>query len=314
MPGRGQDAPGLLERLGLALILLWLVTVLSFLMLFAMPGDPVLILLAEQNVAITAETVAAVRAEWGLDRSLPVQYLTWLQGFLVGDWGNSFRTERPIVEEFARRLPVSLALGFGGIALALILAVPLGFRAALHPHGLVDRMARGFTVLTQAVPAFWLGLVAIWVFAVALDIVDVFTGPLAERLVLPILLIALYTAGSLTRVYRAELLDAAAQPMFRTARAKGLSRGQALWRHGHRRALFGLAGALTPEFGWVVGGTAVTEVVFGLPGISQFLVESIGARDYFVLQAYVVVIALGMLLVAFAVTALRRGLDPTLPR
>ncbi len=310
----GERRSGAVGWLFRVVILLAVVSVAAFAVLHAVPGDPVIIALSVQNLPVTPETVAALRAEWGLDRPLAAQYLHWLAGFLSGDWGVSFRTTRPILEEFGRRVPVSMALGFGGLALALVVAVPLGFAAAVRPGGLADRVARAVTVLTQAVPAFWLGLVAIWLFAVELGVLQAFTGPLSERLVLPILIVALYSLGSLTRVYRAELLAAVETPMYRTARAKGLSRPAAIWRHCHRRGLFGLLAALTPEFGWVIGGTAVTEVVFGLPGISQFLVESIGARDYFVLQAYIVVIAVWMLAVFTAADLLGRVLDPRVSR
>ena len=308
--GDGAHGLSLVGRLIRSAVLIWAISVAAFALLYAVPGDPVIITLSVQNLPVTPETVAAMRAEWGLDRPLAEQYVRWLAGFLSGDWGVSFRTAQPILEEFARRLPVSMALGFGGLALAMSVAVPLGFAAACRPSGLADRVARAITVLTQAVPSFWLGLVAIWLFAVEFGVLQAFTGPLGERLVLPILIIGLYSLGSLTRVYRTELLAAAEAPMFRTARAKGLSRASALWRHCHRRSLFGLVAALTPEFGWVIGGTAVTEVVFGLPGISQFLVESIGARDYFVLQAYIFVIAVWMLVVFAAAGLAGRLLDP----
>lgn len=306
----GAHRSGPIGRLVRLAVLIWAVSVAAFALLHAVPGDPVIITLSVQNLPVTPETVAAMRAEWGLDRPLVQQYAHWLAGFLSGDWGMSFRTSQPILDEFARRLPVSMALGFGGLALAVLVALPLGFAAACRPRGLADRVARAITVLTQAVPSFWLGLVAIWLAAVELGLLEAFTGPLGERLVLPILIIGLYSMGSLTRVYRTELLAAAETPMFRTARAKGLSRASALWRHCHRRSLFGLMAALTPEFGWVIGGTAVTEVVFGLPGISHFLVESIGARDYFVLQAYIFVIAIWMLAVFGAAGLAGRLLDP----
>ena len=302
--------PSLAARLARSLALMWLVSVASFAMLHAMPGDPVVITLSVQNVPVTPDTVAALRAEWGLDRPLIEQYWRWLADFLSGDWGVSFRTAQPVLEEFARRLPVSMVLGFGGLGLAVAVAIPLGFAAASRPGGGADRAARAITVLTQAVPSFWLGLVAIWLFAVELGVLRAFTGPLVERLVLPVGMVALYSLGTLTRVYRTELLAAAEAPMFQTALAKGLSRPQALWRHAHRRALFGLVASLTPEFGWVIGGTAVTEVVFGLPGISQFLVESIGVRDYLVLQAYIFVIALWMLAVSALAAVAGRVLDP----
>lgn len=287
-------------------------SVLAFATLRAMPGDPVEIALAAWNVAATPETVAALRRQWGLDQGLAGQYLSWLGRFLVGDWGVAFRTGRPILNEIVERLPISAALGFGSLALASLLAVPLGFFSARRPGGVADILARASNVASQSIPSFWLGLILLWTLGVKLQLIRPFSGDPWTRLGLPILLLSFYSLGSLTRVYRTELLAAAREPYFITARAKGLSETQALWSHGHRAALFAMIAALGPEFGWVVGGTAVTEIVFALPGISQFLVQSIGSRDYFVLQAYVVVIAAWMLLVRVGIDAALRVLEPRL--
>jgi peptide/nickel transport system permease protein len=303
----------LATEVGLALAALWAASVLAFLVLKAMPADPVLLVLIDRNVPPTPEAVAELRAAWGLDRSLAGQYAAWLGRFLTGDWGVSFRTDRPVLTEFAERLPLSLAIGFGGLALAAVTAVGLGLAAAERPGGAADRATRLLAVLGQSVPAFWTALLMIRLFGVELRVLRPFLGGDVERLVLPVLLVALYSAGSLARVMRRELLAAAATPWFRTAMAKGLTRGQALRRHALRPALGGLLAALVPECGWAVGGTAVAEVVFAVPGISAYLVESVAARDYFALQGYVVSVAAWMMAVHLAAAALRRAIDPRSP-
>ncbi len=287
-------------------------SLLAFAVIRAMPGDPVEMALAAWNVAATPDTVAALRRQWGLDQGLVGQYLSWLGRFAAGDWGKSFRTGQPILHEFLWRFPVSATLGIGSLVLAAILAVPLGFFAALRPRGAVDRVAAAINVFGQAVPSFWLGLVLLWLLGVKLQWIRPFTGEGPGQLVLPIALLAFYTLGSLTRVYRGELLAARSQPYFLTARAKGLSPIRALWSHGHRAALYAMVAAMAPEFAWLIGGTSVTEIVFALPGISQFLVQSVAARDYFVLQAYLVAIAAWMLAVNLAVSAALLLLDPRL--
>jgi ABC-type dipeptide/oligopeptide/nickel transport system permease component len=287
-------------------------SVLAFATLRAMPGDPVDIALAAWNVAATPETVEALRRQWGLDRDLARQYLAWLGRFLIGDWGVSFRTGRPILTEMAERLPVSAALGFGGLALAFAAAVPLGFLSARRPRGAADWLTRGLNVLTQSVPSFWLGLLLLWTLGVKLQLIKPFASEGGTRLLLPILLVSLYSVGSLARVYRTELLAASREPYFLAARAKGLGTTRALWSHGHRAALFAMVAATAPEFAWVIGGTAVIEVVFVLPGISQFLVQSVAVRDYFVLQAYIVTIGGWMLLVRLGLEAALRLLEPRL--
>jgi peptide/nickel transport system permease protein len=214
-----------------------------------------------------------------------------------------------VLQEFAIRLPLSLGVGLGGLALASVLAVPLGFAAAVKPNGLADRLGRLLAVAVQAVPAFWLGLVLIWLLGVKLQLIRPFSGGPAI-LILTSSLIALHSAGLLARVYRRDLLDQTAQPHFRTAIAKGLTRRQALWRHGHRGASYALLSAIRSEAGWAIGTTATLEVLFGLPGVSQFLVQSISARDHHVLLAYVMVVAGWMLLMNASIEVMMRQLDP----
>ncbi|WEK51327.1 MAG: ABC transporter permease [Candidatus Kaistia colombiensis] len=172
--------------------------------------------------------------------------------------------------------------------------MPLGFFAALRPSGLIDRATRGLAVFVQAVPSIWLGLILLYVLGVQLRWIRPFSRDWTG-LVLPIALIAFHSLAVLTRVYRRDLLEVARQPFFRTALAKGIGRADALWRHGHRHALYAMVSAFRAEASWAVGSTAALEVLFGLTGIGQFLVESIAARDYPVLQAYVMVVALWLL-------------------
>jgi len=293
-----------------AMAIMIVTSILAFALLRAMPADPADVALAGWGQPLTAEARDALHARWGIDRPLMEQYLRWTASFVIGDWGLSFRTERPIFDEFVQRLPVSFAIGMGGLLLASILAVPLGFASAARPGGPTDIVTRALAIGGQSVPAFWVGLILIWILAVRLHWIKPFTGGVVHQILLPILLVAAYSVGSLARVYRAELMACRAAPFFQTALAKGLTIRQALWRHGHRHAVYATVVALTPEFGWVIGGTAVTEVVFGVPGVSQYLVDSIAARDFLVLQAYVVAMAFWMVLIhLLAVTALHR-IDP----
>lgn len=293
-----------------SLLMLLGVSVFAFAVIHAMPADPVLITLVEMNIPVTPENEAVLRAEWGLDRPMIEQYGAWLWRFLGGDWGRSFRTDLPILAEFLERLPYSATIGLGGLGVAAILAVPLGFAAACRPGGTVDYLSRVLSIGGQVIPAFWLGLVLLWLLAVELRLIRPFFGGAAEQLLLPTLLVGFYSIGSLGRVFRNELLAITTQPFFRTALAKGLSPEAALRRHALRHALFGYVAALTPECAWVVGGTAIVEIVFSVPGISLFLVESIAARDYFVLQAYVMVVAVWMVLIHGLSLILRALLDP----
>lgn len=245
----------------------WLSAVLAaFVVMRALPGDPVAIFLANTGVAANDAVLAAYRAAWGLDRPLPEQFVDWLAGFVRLDWGAELVTGRPIRERVFVGLPWSAAIGCGGLALAGAAGIALGFRAALRPAGLADRLTRALAVGAQAVPAFAVGLVLLWAFAVEWRLVSPFSGTAAERLILPIILVALFSLGAIARVTRAAFAEVAAAPYFMTALAKGLSPAQALWRHGRRRAAIILIAALSPELAWAVGGTLVAETVFAIPG------------------------------------------------
>ena len=285
----------------------------SFTLIALMPADPVQIAIRVWNLTATSETVAALREEWGLDRPLLLRYLHWLADFVTGDWGRSFRTGEPVFAEFSERLPVSLMLGLAGMLLAIAVAVPIGFFAAARPGGVTDRASRAFSVFVQAVPGFWLALILLWVLGVQLRWIRPFATD-ATAIVLPVMLIASHSAAVFARVYRRDMMETMRQPYFRTALAKGLSRRQALWRHAHRSAFYALLSAVRSEAGWVIGSTATMEILFNLPGLSQFLVQSIAVRDQMVLQAYVMVIALWLLLMNLIVQILQRFLDPRLGR
>ncbi|MBU1315942.1 MAG: ABC transporter permease [Alphaproteobacteria bacterium] len=287
------------------------VSLASFTVISLMPADPVAIAIRVWNLPATDETIAAMRAQWGLDQPLLSRYLGWLAGFVTGEWGRSFRTGEPVFREFLQRLPVSLSLGLAGLALASLLAIPLGFFAAARPMGIVDRFSRALSIFVQSVPAFWLGLILLWVLGVQLRWIRPFSNDWSA-VVLPVLLIALHSVAVFARVYRRDLRETAARPHFQTALAKGLSDRQALWRHGHRSALYALLAAVRSQAGWVIGSTATMEILFGLPGISQFLVQSIAARDQMVLQAYVMVVAIWMLVMNGGVHLAMRLLDPRL--
>lgn len=285
-------------------------TVLAFFAARAMPGDPVRLALAAWNVPQTPEAVASLSEQWGLDRSLLEQYARWLWRLVQGDWGQSFRTGQPILAEFLDRAPWSLAIGLGGLSLGAIVALALGFASARRPGGWADTTSRALAILTQSLPGFAAALLLLWLFAIQLGWLRPFTGTTAERLVLPVLVVGIFSAAPLARVLRRELRQALAAPWVRAARARGIAERRILFVHAGRPALAGFVAALAPEAAWVIGGTAVAEVVFAVPGVSLFLVQAMSARDHLVLQAYIVFVAAWMILVSALAHAVRARLDP----
>lgn len=296
------------------LALSWLAVVATvFVLLRAMPGDPVEVFLAQTNIAAGPETVAAYRARWGLDGPLAAQFLQWLLGFVTFDWGVSFETGRPVAEELAGRAPYSAAIGFGGMALAVAGGFCLGFAAAHRPGGWADAASRVLAVAGQALPAFAVGLVALWILGVHLRWINAFGGGVTERILLPVLLVAFFSIGSMARLARAGFHDVRRSPYYLTALSKGLSRLAALWFHGRAAGALTLMAGLAPELAWIVGGTAVAEIVFGVPGLSERIVQAVANRDYAVIQPYVALVALWVICLLQGARVLRRALDPRIP-
>lgn len=291
----------------------WLAAVaVSFLLIRLVPGDPVDVFINHVNIRATEELIAAYREQWGLNRSLPIQFGLWLQGFLTLDWGSSFATGGPVAGELVTRVRWSAAIGIGGMVGALLIGSALGFFAAAKPGGLADTLSRAFAVAGQALPAFAVGVITLWVLAAELRWIQPFAGGPVERLLLPIGLVAFFSIGSVSRLVRAGFTETAHAPYLRTALAKGLPYRLALWRHGRRRAAIGLLAGIAPDLAWIVGGTAVAEIVFGVPGLSERVIDAVAHRDYPILQAYVALVALWIIVGLRLGTLLRRTLDPRL--
>jgi peptide/nickel transport system permease protein len=293
---------------GRALLLLLLASLFGFVVVRLIPADPALAILETRSLPASPETLTRIRAEWGLDRPLALQYLAWLTGFVRGDWGVSFRTGEPVAAALLERLPLTVTIGFGGLALAFLVAIPLGETCCRRP--LVDLAVRTVAVGVQSIPIFVLGLLAIWLLAVELRLITPFSGTQPLRLAVPLALVFLARVGRLTLLYRRTLVEVAGEPFFRTALAKGFTPAQALATQARRFGVLALLGAMVAECGWAIGGTAVIEVLFGLPGIGQFVVQSIAARDYPVLQAYLMLTAAIMALTSILAHAAREALDP----
>lgn len=289
---------------------LWMVSVLVFMLPLAMPGDPAAIALSERQQAASAENIQALRRDWGLERSLPAQYLRFLSGFVSGDWGVSLRTGRAVIDEMVPRLPWSAAVGIGGLLVAALLCLPLGYAAACRPGGAIDAATRLGAIAAQSLPAFVLAVALAWLLSAHWRLVDVYTGGPAQRLLLPVLLVGLYALAPLTRLVRKAFVAEEGQPYMRTARAMGHTRRSALRRYALRPALLTLLAALTPQAAWAVGGTAVVEIAFAIPGLSQLVVESVASRDHPVLRAYIMAIALLMVAAQAVAIVLQRVLDP----
>lgn len=299
----------ILVRTATVIPLLLGVSVLTFLMLQLVPGDPVKTMLGETSLASVAD-IERIRVELGLNLPLATQYLRYVGGAVRGDLGTSMRTRRPIAEEIASRLPSTLSLTFAGLAFATVFGSLLGVVSALNQNGWLDNLAVTIALLGVSIPSFWLGLLLIFLFSVKLGWLPVLGGAGLKGLVLPTLTLGLWVAGGIARLVRSGMLEVIRQDFVRTAHAKGLSGDRVTVRHVFRNALIPVVTVLGIRFGEVLAGTVIIESVFARPGLGLQLVNSIISKDLPMVQGIVLFLATAYVLANFLVELAYTKLDP----
>ena len=305
------------RRLTALMVTLLVASLLIFLLLEILPGDPAAVIL---GVGAQEDTLRALRTELGLDLPAPVRYLNWLGEVLQGDLGRSYTYDTPVQELLLNRVELSLPLALLAILLSTGIAIPLGVFAASRHRKVADTGIMGFAQLGVAVPNFWFAILLILLFSVKLGWFSAggFAGwdagwfPAFKSLVLPAVALALPQAAILARVTRSSVLETVQEDYIRTARAKGLSRSQALWRHAVRNALIPVVTILGLQLSFLLAGTIIIENVFYLPGVGRLLFQAIAQRDLMVVKNLVLVLAATVVLINFLVDLLYAVLDPRL--
>jgi peptide/nickel transport system permease protein len=270
-------------------------------------GDPVSMLLPRDTPPAEVE---AMRRHLGLDAPLPAQYVRFLVLLARGDLGVSLHQQQPALQLVVERLPATLELAVAAFVLAVVVAVPAGILCATHRDRLPDQLVMPATLLGQSVPSFWLGIVLILVVAVQLHLLPTSGRGTLRHLVLPAITLATYPMASIARLTRAAMLDVLGRDYVRTARAKGLGEGLVVCRHALKNAFIPVLTIAGLQLGTVLAGAVITETVFSWPGIGRLAIQAISVRDYPVVQAVVIVTAMGFVLVNLAVDLLYRVLDP----
>ncbi|MGI4801294.1 MAG: ABC transporter permease [Janthinobacterium lividum] len=298
------------RRAVLALLVAVTVLVLSF-SLTHLAGDPAL---AAAGPQATAEDLAIIRRDNGLDRPLPLQFVSWAGNALRGDLGRSYLYRTPVSTLIAARLPITLRLGLLGIVFAVAIALPLGIVAAMFEGTLVDRVAMLLALLGQALPSFWLALLLIIEFGLRLQWfpiagLDDWTG-----YVMPSLVLAFSAVPALMRLTRSGMIDALSADYIRTARAGGLSGWSIVLRHALRNAAMPVVAIAAVQLGFMLGGSIVIESIFNLPGIGYLAWESISKNDFPVVQAVVLLLAMIYIGLTLGADLLNAMLDPRLRR
>jgi peptide/nickel transport system permease protein len=300
-------AAHIVRTLLLSLITLFGVSVLIFLMLRVLPGDPARVL---AGLNASEEQVAQIRAQLGLDESLLSQYWHFISGVLTGDLGTSARTGRPVTTEIALRLPATLILAITATIIGSLVGVTAGVLAAVRRNTVVDHVVSGVAMMGVSMPVYWLGLLLILLFAVTLGWLPAAGSGEPLSIVLPAVTLAAFSTALVSRMTRASMLEVLGQDFMRTAEAKGAPPTTVVVKHGLRNAFIPVLTVISLQFGALLGGAVLTETVFGWPGIGRLLVDSIGARDFAVVQGLVLVYATLFILVNVIVDVLYVVVDP----
>ncbi|HZP95580.1 MAG TPA: ABC transporter permease [Candidatus Limnocylindria bacterium] len=306
----------LLRRLASFIPVLVFISILVFSLLHLAPGDPVDMIVGEDRPG--PDVIAAIRAQYGFDDPLPVQYLRWASHAAVGDLGYSYRSRQPVTHLIFERLPATLELSVLSILLGLAIALPLGIVAALRRGTWIDAAASVIAALGISMPAFWIGILLIYLFALALRWLPPsgYVSPAEDLvanlrlMVLPVITLGVGYGAMLTRYVRASMLECLGLDFVRTARAKGLAESRVVVGHVLRSALIPIVTVIGIETGRLLGGAVLTETIFALPGMGRLAVDAILSRDFPTMQGAVLFMALGVLLANLVVDLLYGVLDP----
>jgi ABC-type dipeptide/oligopeptide/nickel transport system permease component len=297
-----------LRRLASIVALAFGISVLVFLIIRLIPGDPALALLGTN--AGDPSLVVRLHQQLGLDEPLPVQYLHWIGGVLHGDFGYSYGNQQSVLSLLAANFPATIQLTVGGLALSLFFGSIIGVAAALRRNRATDTVAMGFALTCMSIPSFWLGLLLILLFAVQLPIFDVVGGTSLKGLVLPAVTLALGSIGFNARFVRSSVIEAQQQNHVINARAKGITGVQVFRRHVLRNALLPILTIVGLQVGQLISGVVLVETVFSRPGVGRLLVQAILSKDYLTVQAVVLIIAVFYALTNLVVDLLYPVLDP----
>ena len=294
-----------------------LVTTVSFALIFVLPGDPAMLIIGDR-AAGSPELYESLRRDLGLDRPVYVQYVDWLSRVVQGDFGRSTRDREPIVNGLKIRLPITLELSALAMLLSLVIAVPAGILAAVRPNGIWDALGSVVALGGIAMPSFFLAIVLIYGLAVTLQLLppsgfERFADSPGRNLllmILPAVTLGMGLAGPLMRQVRSGLLEVLGQEYVTTARAKGLPPRIVLIGHALRNALIPIITVIGLQVGRLLGGTVIVETMFGIPGIGRWAVDSILLRDFPVVQAVCLIMAIGVLLANLLADLIYAVVDP----
>lgn len=298
----------LLQRLLQTIPTVLLVSLLVFLMLYLIPGDPAEIFLGERQT--TPEQLEIIREQMGLNRPMMVQYFDYIWKALQGDLGNSLNNRRPVLNEILIRLPSTLELTFAALLISTVVGISIGVIAALRHNTIVDTLAMMLALVGISMPVYWSSLLLIVFLSVNLRLLPPIGQGGLDRLIMPALALGLLSAGSLARLVRSSMLEALAQEYVLTARSKGLPSRRVVFTHAFRNALIPVITILGLTFGTLLSGAVLTETIFARLGIGRMYVEAILNKDYTLVQGTTLFLALAYVIINIIIDLLYAYADP----
>jgi peptide/nickel transport system permease protein/oligopeptide transport system permease protein len=296
-----------IQRILAALVTIWIATIAVTLLIHAVPGDPVRIMYAKFQS--TPEQIEAVRTALGLDQPIWIQYGMYVGRLLEGDLGRSIVGNQPVLDVLLARFPATLLLATTSLMIAVVIGLSLGFLAAYKRGTMIDVGAMILAVLGVSMPHFWLGLLLLFFFALQLGWLPV-AGSDLRSLILPAMTLGLANAAVLARLTRSAMIDIFDQDFVRTARAKGLPRTVVLYRHALRAGLVPIVSMMALQFAYMMGGAIVVENVFAWNGVGRLAIEAVFARDYPLIQGFILFFATVVVIVSLLIDLLYAALDP----
>lgn len=293
----------------LLLVPIWLgILTLVFLMRVLVPGDPVELMFAGQFSS--PEDKAVMREKLGLDRPLPVQFIDYVSGVVRGDLGTSITTQRPVLDEIKTRYPYTVVLAVTSLSIAVTIGLVTGILSALYKDSIIDAVAMIFALAGLSMPGFWLGLLLIYIFAVDLGWFPVLGSMSLKGMVLPSVTLGVIASAVTARLVRSAMLDVLGEDYVRTARAKGLAEAPVILRHAFKNALIPIVTIIGLQFGGLLSGAFIIEVVFAWHGVGELAIHALQKRDFPLIQGIVLIVSTTYVLVNLGVDLLYAMLDP----
>jgi peptide/nickel transport system permease protein len=296
----------LLKKLRNALIVLLGVSIIVFMLMY-LSGDPVALLLPMDT---SPEIVAEMRENLGFNDPLYVQYLNFLSGAVRGDFGDSLHHGQPAMGLILERMPATIELTLASIAVALLIAIPLGIITAVYSNTVIDYIGSVIALIGQSMPVFWLGLMLLYLIGVKYSLLPITGRGSWENLILPAITVGAYTAATLARMLRSRMIEIMQQDYIKTAKAKGVKGIYVIMKHALRNALLPVITILAMQLGTLLGGAVITETIFAWPGVGRFMLQAIQNRDIAIVQAGVFVLAVSIVVINISTDVIYSLLDP----